>query len=237
MKKILIILYVILCEVIALNAKKIDGISLESYKQDWTDYKAYIVLKNNTNNTIGKVSFRIVYYDMNGKQLHYNDFTEKIVIEPEMSKSLQIDALRIDDEFTAYYTSQEKPYGSKQIKYKIEYQFISCENVVDSYEDLNGKSAYDYYGLNENKFSRLLETVIRYILPPLILVILLRLIGITAKKKGMKPKNWIIWTSVLWAIFFIQTIHIYLSWLSISLPILVLLIEICIPKDDNISNK
>ena len=53
-------------------------ISMVSYEQSWLDSEGTLALKNNTNENIHNIKFLIVYQDMSGKQLHYEEFSKKV---------------------------------------------------------------------------------------------------------------------------------------------------------------
>ena len=67
-----------------------NAVTLVSYTHTWLEENAKISLKNNTNNTITRISARISYYDMSGNMLDYRVITKDIKIEPQMSRSIQI---------------------------------------------------------------------------------------------------------------------------------------------------
>lgn len=98
------------------------AVTLVSYTHTWSEDNAKISLKNNTEQTITKISARITYYDMSGNMLDYQDFTKSVQIDPGMSRSLQIPGFGADEHY-AYYKSDT--FYSQQRKYKVQFQLKS----------------------------------------------------------------------------------------------------------------
>lgn len=100
-----------------------NALSIVSYSQDWLDYKAQISVKNNTESTITAFTGRMIYYDMSGNMLDYQDFTKKMEIESGMTKRFELSGYNHDENY-AYYKSKVRPDQSDR-KYKIEFQLKS----------------------------------------------------------------------------------------------------------------
>lgn len=108
------------------SAASIEGdanaVTLVSYTHTWLEKNAKLSLKNNTNNTITRISARISYYDMSGNMLDYRDITKDIKIEPQMSRSIQIPGFGTEEHY-AYYKSDT--FYSQQRKYKVQFKLQS----------------------------------------------------------------------------------------------------------------
>lgn len=99
-----------------------NAVTMVSYTHTWLEETAKLSLRNNTDQTITKISARITYYDMNGNMLDYRDITKDITIEPKMSRSIQIPGFGTDEHY-AYYKSDT--FYSQQRKYKVQFELKS----------------------------------------------------------------------------------------------------------------
>jgi TolA-binding protein len=101
-----------------------NAVTMVSYTHTWLEETAKLSLRNNTDQTITKISARITYYDMNGNMLDYRDIIKDITIEPKMSRSIQIPGFGTDEHY-AYYKSDT--FYSQQRKYKVQFELKSCK--------------------------------------------------------------------------------------------------------------
>ena len=99
------------------------GVTMVSYSHDWVKQNAQVSLKNNTNRDIVSITGRMIYYDMSGKMLDYQDFTKRVDIETGMTKRLELRGYN-NEEHYAYYKSQTIP-GEEYKKYKVKFQLKS----------------------------------------------------------------------------------------------------------------
>lgn len=116
------------------------AVTMVSYEQSWLDHEGTLALKNNTDEDIRNVSYRILYLDMSGNVLDYKDYTSKVEIAPGLAKKVDIPAYEYGRNYS-YYKSESSV--SRPHKFKIKFQLKDYnlpDEEVQSYD-------YSYNGL------------------------------------------------------------------------------------------
>lgn len=185
-------------------------ISMVSYEQSWLDSEGTLALKNNTNENIHNIKFLIVYQDMSGKQLHYEEFSKKVSIAPGMTRKINIKAYEHERNYH-YYKSENLPGGSPA--FKIEFKLLDYNTASPQKRE---------YPLDSDTEAET-DEIFYSLLPFLYIIFVLHTIGICigsyvlvavmAKKRKREAAVWILLS------FF-------------ATPILIIIILLCIGDAD-----
>lgn len=184
MKRLLTILFLICSISVFADVNNKDAVTMENFEQRWLDHEATIALKNNTNEEIYNVAYRITYLDMNGKALDYEDFTSTIDIEPGMVKKTDIPAYE-HERFYQYYKNAEK-YDDHP-KFKVAFELKDYNFEDDQQEDVE-------YGRGEclSPLAIIIPIILLAIFLFAIAIGLYVLAGIMAKRRHRSVALWVI---------------------------------------------
>lgn len=167
-------------------------ITMVSYEQGWLDSRGTLALKNNTNEEIHNVVFQIIYLDMSGNPLDYEDFTKKITIAPGMTKKLDVPAYEHSRNYH-YYKSENMPGGSPSFKIKFQlndYNVEEEENNIEEIDDYNLYNEYDYV-VNKSDGSYFIIAILTILFAIGVSVGLYILVAVMAQKRNRSVVLWV----------------------------------------------
>ena len=185
-------------------------ISMVSYEQSWLDSEGTLALKNNTNENIHNIKFLIVYQDMSGKQLHYEEFSKKVSIAPGMTRKINIKAYEHERNYH-YYKSENLPGGSPA--FKIEFKLLDYNTASPQ------KREYPLDSDTEAETDEIFYSLLPFLYIIFVLLTIGRYIGsyvlvvVMAKKRKREAAVWVLLS------FF-------------ATPILIIIILLCICDAD-----
>ena len=205
MKKLLTLLFLLCSMSVFADINNKDAVTMENFEQRWLDHESTIALKNNTNETIHNVSYRITYLDMNGKELDYSDYTSTIDIEPGMVKKTDLPAYE-HERFYQYYKNAEE--YTNHPKFKVAFELKDYNFEDDQQEDVE-------YGRGEclSPLAIIIPIILLAIFLFAIAIGLYVLAGIMAKRRHRSVALWVI-ISIL------------------TTPILAIIILLCVGDSD-----
>lgn len=102
-----------------------DDIVITQYKKDFVDKEEIITFKNNTAENINKIKGIIVYKDLSGNDISYQEINIRISIAPGMSKQTKIRSFDQDNKYVYYKEFKSYMEVSSITPFKFEFRLIS----------------------------------------------------------------------------------------------------------------
>lgn len=102
-----------------------NDVKITQFKKDSSDRHEIVTFKNNTSETISGIQGIIVYKDMQGNDISYNEIDVRLTIAPGMSKQTKIKSFDQDHKY-CYYKDYKSYYETVGITaFKIEFRLTS----------------------------------------------------------------------------------------------------------------
>lgn len=108
---------------ITLVAMAQQAVTMTGFEQNRSGLSSNVTLCNNTQQVIHEVSFRIIYYNMQGTQIDYKDYKEKVNIDIGMSKAVEIEPFGNYGNYVYY--DQKNKWDKENIIFKVGFQLKS----------------------------------------------------------------------------------------------------------------
>lgn len=172
-----------------------NDISMVSYEQSWLDSKGTLALKNNTNEEIHDVVFQIVYLDMSGNPIDYEDFTKAISIAPGMTRKLDIPAYE-HSRYYHYFKSENMPGGSPAFKIKFQLKDYNVKNdpiekANNINSDNNQNNVKEQININEISKINIIILFVAVLVMSGICVFMYILVAVMAQKRNRSVVIWV----------------------------------------------
>lgn len=172
-----------------------NDISMVSYEQSWLDSKGTLALKNNTNEEIHDVVFQIVYLDMSGNPIDYEDFTKEISIAPGMTRKLDIPAYE-HSRYYHYFKSENMPGGSPAFKIKFQLKDYNVKNdpiekANNINPDNNQNNVKEQININEISKINIIILFVAVLVMSGICVFMYILVAVMAQKRNRSVVIWV----------------------------------------------
>lgn len=149
MRKLLTILMLTISLSMSATSKDtLNAVTMVSYEQGWLDDEGTLALKNNTNEDIFNVTYRITYLDMKGNPLDYEEYTSEIEVAPGMTKKVNIPAYERERQYS-YYNSEASITRPHRFKIKFE---VKAYNTLDAENDLRDLGSSQTSDVPNNSF-------------------------------------------------------------------------------------
>ncbi len=149
MRKLLTILMLAISLSMSATSKDtLNAVTMVSYEQGWLDSEGTLALKNNTNEDIFNVTYRITYLDMKGNPLDYEEYTSEIDVAPGMTKKVNIPAYERERQYS-YYNSEASITRPHRFKIKFE---VKAYNTTDAENDLQDYGSSQTSDVPNNSF-------------------------------------------------------------------------------------
>lgn len=189
MRKLLtIIMLTIALSMSATSKDTLNAVSMVSYEQRWLDSEGTLALKNNTDEDIFNVTFRITYLDMKGKPLDYEEYTSEIDVAPGMTKKVNIPAYERERKYS-YYSSEADYVHPHRFKIKFE---VTAYNTSDKENGLQNAGSSPASDVPYNNFDMVFKIAILLLLAFGAYVGMYVLVAVMANRRNRNAALWVL---------------------------------------------
>lgn len=184
MRKILLLVFSFVAVfAFAIGKDSANAVSFVEYDQSFADMQGSLSLKNNTDEQIKNIRFRIIYLNMKGKELDYEDYSIKADIAPGMVRQVEIPAYQASKNY-AYHKS-EHLYGNNKV-FKIKFELLGYNDA---------KTVSKERGDHVVRQQSIMPTMIMLVALVFIIGVyvgLYALVAVMAQRRGRSAAMWIV---------------------------------------------
>ena len=207
---LLVVLTASLCfSGMALSKDSINAVKMMSYEQSWMDSHGTISLKNNTSEHLRDVTFLMEYMDMNGVPLDYELFTEKVDIDPGMTRKVDIMGYETGRHYHYYKTKNNLNQPTFKVRFELkDYNSLNeapaeeslTEGVgvigdkVESYQDTDKNRDIKPFGMHGG--SSAIGSIIMLIVSLGLMILYVWMFVTVAKMAQRRNRSEVLWVIV-----------------------------------------
>ena len=118
--------------VFAMGKDSLHAVTMVLYEQDKFDAEGTLALKNNTDEGIYNLIYRIIYMDMSGNPVDYANYSSEVNIPSGLTKKVDIPAYEHERQYS-YYKSDS--YNDESHQFQVRFELIGYNYSEEDFEE------------------------------------------------------------------------------------------------------